>query len=206
MDRGKRRRRTWRGNFGIGRARRQISPRDKPYVSGFLGTLGPFRATDCSAPLDDSVALFDTPSDPMNDPRAASADETQIRQLIEQWADATRSGRQDEVLANHAPDVLIFDVMPPLQHEGAAAYRKSWEEWQPEDVGAGRFDLHNLQVTAGQDVGFAHALIHCGGTHPDGSTFEDWVRTTFCFCKMNGRWLVAHQHTSMPAGGSGEEK
>ena len=140
----------------------------------------------------------------MNDQEAANADAAQIRQVIEQWADATRSGRQDEVLSNHAPDALIFDVMPPLQYEGTAAYRKSWEEWQPENVDAGRFDLHKLQVTAGQDIGFAHALIHCGGTQPDGTTFEDWVRTTFCLRKRDGRWQIAHQHTSLPAGGTGD--
>lgn len=130
------------------------------------------------------------------------SDEQQIRQLLEDWAAATRTGRRDEVLANHASDVLIFDVLPPLQYEGAAVYRKSWDEWQPETVSEGSFDLNELQVTAGQDVGFAHALIHCGGTAPDGSTFEDDVRATFCLRKIEGRWQVVHQHVSMPAGAS----
>ena len=136
----------------------------------------------------------------MKKPKAPSSDKQQIRRLIKQWADATRDARQDEVLANHAPDVLIFDPLPPLKYESAAAYRKSWSEWQPETVGPGLFDLHELHITAGQDVGFAHALIHCGGTRPDGAKFEDWVRTTICLRKIRSRWFITHQHTSMPVG------
>jgi ketosteroid isomerase-like protein len=131
---------------------------------------------------------------------AAKTDKQQIRKILEQWAEATRTGRNDHVLSNHAPDVLIFDVLPPLKYEGTAAYRKSWGEWQPETTGLGLFDLHELQITAGQDVGFAYALLHCGGTHPDGSKFEDWVRATFCLRKIDGRWLITHQHISMPMG------
>jgi uncharacterized protein (TIGR02246 family) len=122
----------------------------------------------------------------------AKMDERQIRELLEQWAEATRTGRLDDVLSNHAYDVLIFDVLPPLKYEGAAAYRKSWDEWQPETAGQGLFDLHELQVIAELDVSFAHAIIHCGGTHPDGSTFEAKVRATFCLRKIDGRWLITH--------------
>lgn len=107
-------------------------------------------------------------------------DEDQICKLLEQWAYTTRSGQRDEVLANHASDVVIFDVLPPLKYEGADAYRKSWDEWQPETVGPGLFDLHELKITAGSDVAFTHGFIQCGGAHTDGRTFEDWVRATFC--------------------------
>jgi ketosteroid isomerase-like protein len=128
------------------------------------------------------------------------ADETLIRELLEKWADATRFGNTDEVLANHASDVTIFDVLPPLKHEGADAYRKSWDEWQPTTEGPGLFEIHDLKITAGQDIAFAHCFIHCGGTQPDGRKFEDWVRATFCFHKMEGKWLITHQHISMPIG------
>jgi ketosteroid isomerase-like protein len=130
----------------------------------------------------------------------ATQDEEQIiRRILEQWAENTRMGKNEAVLANHACDVLIFEVLPPLKYEGAAAYQKSWDEWHPETTGPGLFDLHELHITAGQDVSFAHALIHCGGKHPDGTTFEDWVRGTFCLRKRADKWLVTHQHISMPA-------
>ena len=141
-----------------------------------------------------------TSTPPTND-TGPETDESQIRALLHAWAEATRTGRQDDVLARHAPDVVIYDVLPPLQYDGADAYRRSWDEWQPETAGPGRFDLHELRVTAGADVAYAYGLIHCGGTLPDGRTFEDWVRATFCLRRTPHGWVVAHQHISMPRGG-----
>jgi ketosteroid isomerase-like protein len=33
---------------------------------------------------------------------------------------------------------------------------------------------------------------------PDGKSFEDLVRATFCLRKDQGLWMVAHQHISKP--------
>ena len=44
-----------------------------------------------------------------------AADETQVRLCLEQWATATRKGQRDAVLANHLPDVLIYDVLAPMK-------------------------------------------------------------------------------------------
>ncbi|HEY3876726.1 MAG TPA: nuclear transport factor 2 family protein [Candidatus Kapabacteria bacterium] len=127
-----------------------------------------------------------------------ATDDEQIRNLLHQWAETTRKGQLDDVLANHTSDAIIFDVLPPMKYEGTDAYRKSWGEWQPNTVEMGHFDLHDLQVTAGSDVAFAHCFIRCGGTFESGKQFEDWVRATFCLRKINDRWLVEHQHISMP--------
>ena len=68
----------------------------------------------------------------------------------------------------------------------------------PTHQGEGQFDLQDLSVTAGVDVAFAHCLIKCGGVLPNGRTFADLVRATFCLCKVSGSWKVAHQHISKP--------
>lgn len=43
--------------------------------------------------------------------------EEQIRNLLGRWAYTTRLGLRDEVLSNHAPDVVIYDVLPPMKYE-----------------------------------------------------------------------------------------
>ncbi len=61
-------------------------------------------------------------------------DEEQIRALINQWATAVHSGDMNRVLADHADDIVMFDVPPP--HDGVrgiAAYRETWPpffEWR----------------------------------------------------------------------------
>jgi ketosteroid isomerase-like protein len=128
----------------------------------------------------------------------SASDEEQIRSLLERWATTTRQARLDEVLDHHAPDVLIYDVLPPMKYEGAAAYRKSWGDWQPTTQAEGHFDWRDLTVVSGSSVAFAHGFIHCAGTLMDGTTFEDLVRATFCLGKSEGRWTVLHQHMSKP--------
>ncbi len=128
------------------------------------------------------------------------SEETAIREVIEDWARATREGRHDDVLANHLDDLVIFDVLPPLRYESATKYRESWDEWQPDAQGEMKFELEDLTISAGVDVGFAFGLLQCGGTLPDGKTFRDTVRITFCLRKQHGKWLVAHQHVSKPLG------
>jgi len=52
-------------------------------------------------------------------------DEAAIRGLIENWAKAVRNKDIDGILANHALDILMFDVPPPIQSKGIDAYRKT---------------------------------------------------------------------------------
>lgn len=127
-------------------------------------------------------------------------DEGLIRNLLDDWARATREGRDDEVLAAHANDVVVYDVLPPLRYTSASAYRASWDGWQPDVQGEMRFELEELEVRAGSDTAFAFGLLHCGGTLPDGQTFSDTVRATFCLGRIEGRWRVVHQHLSKPFG------
>ncbi len=129
---------------------------------------------------------------------AMNPDEAAIRKVLDRWAAATRDGRHDDVLAHHQNDLVIFDVLSPLRYTSAARYRDSWESWQPDARGAVVFDLQDLAVEAGADVGYAFGLLACGGTLPDGATFSDTVRITFCLRKREGQWKVAHQHVSKP--------
>jgi len=66
----------------------------------------------------------------MNTPSISSPGQEQVREILEQWAKATRTNLRNEILKNHAPDVVIYDVLPPMKYEGADAYRRSWDDWQ----------------------------------------------------------------------------
>ncbi|MEL6321419.1 MAG: nuclear transport factor 2 family protein [Cyanobacteria bacterium J06626_14] len=134
----------------------------------------------------------------MTDELSCSTHRDVIRDLLEAWAMTTRLEQKDQILANHAPDAMIFDVLPPLKYESTSAYCKSWDEWQPKTEGPGIFEFHDLKITASNEVAFAYGLIRCGGTKSDGKVFEDWVRATFCLCNLDGRWVITHQHISMP--------
>src|SRR5687767_9650560 len=90
-------------------------------------------------------------------------DEEQIRHLIARWAEAVHAGDLAGVLADHADEIVMFDVPPPDDGvRGIEAYRETWPpffEWQARGAS---FEIVSLEVTAGEDVAFAHALLRCG--------------------------------------------
>ena len=128
-----------------------------------------------------------------------SDDEAQVRGLVERWAAAVHEGRLDDVLADHAADILMFDVPPPEDGvRGLDAYRETWPpffEWQRSGA---RFEIVSLEVTAGEDVAFAAALLRCGTDEEYAEHPQRRLRLTLGLRKDDGRWVVAHEHHSFP--------
>jgi len=57
----------------------------------------------------------------------------------------------------------MFDVPPPADGvRGIAAYRDTWPPFFGWQAAGASFDIVALDVTAGEDVAYAHALLRCG--------------------------------------------
>jgi ketosteroid isomerase-like protein len=111
--------------------------------------------------------------------------------VIESWAKAVRDVDIEGILARHTDDIVMFDVPPPLQWRGKEAYRKTWELFfKYSSGGEGSFDLRELEITAGDSVAFAHALLDVAGST---------ARLTIGLRKVGGDWLIAHEHHSYPS-------
>ena len=127
-----------------------------------------------------------------------SDDVRQIRALIERWAKAVHAADMDGVLIDHADDIVMFDVPPPNEVRCKQAYRETWPpffKWQKQGAA---FEIVSLDITAGHDVAFAHALLRCG-TEPELKENPDnRLRLTIGLRKQGGRWTVAHEHHSFP--------
>lgn len=128
--------------------------------------------------------------------------EAEIRNLIENWARAVREQDLDGVLARHAEDIVMFDVPPPVQLRGAKAYRESWPPFFDHQNGgsAAAFDIVSLDVTTGDEVAFATAILRCGTREEMNENPEPRLRLTVGLRKESGHWLIAHEHHSFPAG------
>jgi ketosteroid isomerase-like protein len=127
-----------------------------------------------------------------------ASDEAQIRQLIDGWAKALRAKDVNRVMSNYVPEILVFDIAPPLQYLGADAYRKNWEEWFTSWQGPIGYEIRDLSITAGDGVAFSHSLNRISGKRTNGEDTDVWVRVTACYRKMNGKWKVTHEHISVP--------
>ena len=124
-------------------------------------------------------------------------DDAQVRDLVRRWAAAVHEGDLDAVLADHADDIVMFDVPPPQRGvRGIEAYGETWPpffEWQRSGA---VFEIDELEVEAGGEVAYAFALLRCGTPEELAERPEQRLRLTLGLRREDGRWVVAHEHHS----------
>jgi uncharacterized protein (TIGR02246 family) len=132
-------------------------------------------------------------------PAQHAADEAEIRRLFGKLAEAIRAADLDGVMAIYAPDIVTFDVQSPLRRFGAEGKRKNWVEVFTIFQAPLNCEIRDLTITVNDDIAFAYGLNRISGTLKNGDASSGfWVRSTACFRKIDGNWLIVHDHASAP--------
>lgn len=126
--------------------------------------------------------------------------ESEIRALEHELAKAIRAGDSRKIMSFYTDDVRVFDMMPPSQFISKSAYQK--EAWEDCFTNVFRFPVefeqHDLRVHADGDIAYSHCLIHMRGRTQDGEMLEAWTRNTTGWQRVDGQWLIVHEHNSVP--------
>jgi uncharacterized protein (TIGR02246 family) len=143
------------------------------------------------------TALAQTPS---SNKKTSNSDEAAIRDLYDNWAKAFRAHDIDRIMSFYVPgdELVAYDVVPPLQYKGNDAYRKDYVEFLNQFDGPIDVDYREMRVYASGDVGFVHALERFSGKMKNGQPLALWLRATSGVRKINGKWLIVHDHISVP--------
>jgi uncharacterized protein (TIGR02246 family) len=120
------------------------------------------------------------------------SEEERVRRMIEKWARAIEAADRPGILADHADDLLMFDF--PSVVRGIDAYDETWNFFFANPKGAITFEPREFQVTASERIAFASCQIHCDGT----SAGPLDLRLTVGLEKRDGRWIITHEHHSVP--------
>jgi ketosteroid isomerase-like protein len=113
-----------------------------------------------------------------------------VTALIRAWEAAVQKQDMTGALAHHSPDILMFDVPEPIQIRGLAEYQKTWELFfANSEPGPASFRLRELEVIVDGSLAVAHALM---------DATDDKCRLTSVLRKVDGEWLVVHEHHSSP--------
>jgi uncharacterized protein (TIGR02246 family) len=126
-----------------------------------------------------------------------SSEDAAVRAVVEAWLAAIRRRDMVGILQNHSPDLVMFDVPPPFHSRGLEAYRKTWDKFFACFRGLFRFDVTEMNVTAGSDVAFVVAAMQCAGASGEPESLD--FRLTVGLRKIDGRWTITHEHHSVPA-------
>lgn len=121
-----------------------------------------------------------------------------IRQQLDKIIQGIRDKDLDVLRQVYAPDVVSFDVEPPLQHVGIEAKLNNWKRAFAVFADLD-YEIRDLAITVGDEVAYGHGFGRLSGALRDGSAISGmWVRATFCFRKLDGTWLIGHDQVSVP--------
>jgi ketosteroid isomerase-like protein len=124
--------------------------------------------------------------------------ESEVTRHIGKIIDGLRAKDLDALRELYAPDVVSFDVEPPLQHVGVDAKLKNWAKvftiFETVD-----YELRDLDVTVSAGLAVGHGFGRVSGTLPGGTPVEGmWVRATFVLRETGGGWVIVHDQASVP--------
>jgi ketosteroid isomerase-like protein len=124
--------------------------------------------------------------------------QSEVRALLDSRSEAIRMKDIDRLMSLYSPDIIYFDVVPPLQYCGSAALRGRFLHWFDGYEGTIGQDIHDLTMWASGDIAVASMLVRSGGTLKNGHEVGLWVRATDSCQRLNHRWLITHEHVSLP--------
>lgn len=124
--------------------------------------------------------------------------QSEVKALFDSRSEAFRLKDIDRVMSLYSPDIVYFDLVPPLRYTGSAALRARFSDWFERWTSPIGQEIRDLNISANADIAAAHMLIRTSGTLKNGQAVGYWVRTTNCCRRSNDRWWITHEHVSLP--------
>jgi uncharacterized protein (TIGR02246 family) len=127
-------------------------------------------------------------------------DQAAIKALEDRFVTAFDARDVNAIMALYTPgdSLIVFDATPPRQYTGWAAYKKDWEAIFAANPGPTSMVLSDLDITVGGDVAYGHSIQVASFTDKSGKTMSSTMRVTDGYRKVNGQWLISHEHVSVP--------
>ena len=126
------------------------------------------------------------------------SNQDQIEQLIRGQEQAVQQKNIDGAMASYSMDIVSYDVVNTLQKVGIQACRERLESWLSQFPGSFSYAVEKLTVIANDELGFGYSFNHVKGSLANGDEIDMRWRSTICFSKQSSRWLITHEHSSVP--------
>jgi uncharacterized protein (TIGR02246 family) len=124
--------------------------------------------------------------------------EFESKAILDNWAAAVRARDIDQLMALYAPDIVYFDIVPPLRIVGADAVRQNFQRWFDAWKSGIESEVRHLAAFGSGDAAVAHHLHRTSGTLKNGREVAFWLRVTNGLQRSDGKWLIVHEHVSVP--------
>jgi uncharacterized protein (TIGR02246 family) len=123
--------------------------------------------------------------------------DTDIRAILAERERGMRARDAEALGALFTDDLTSFSLAPPLASEGRDV--EGLRAWLATFDGPIGFDITEAVVEADGDIAFVRSINRLSATPLGSDTpFTLWFRSTLGLRRVDGRWLIAHDHSSTP--------
>jgi ketosteroid isomerase-like protein len=131
---------------------------------------------------------------------AKTDNKAEISALEDHLMSSIRAKDLDGVMSVYVADdsLFVFDVIPPRQYVGANAYREDWKGVLASFKGPITAQITDLSITSNNNLAFGHSVQRFSGSDHNGKNIDWTLRVTDCYRKIKGKWLIVHEHYSVP--------
>jgi ketosteroid isomerase-like protein len=125
--------------------------------------------------------------------------EKEVLSVIRGQEDATAKGDARSNVDAMDPDVVVFDLSPPLAYRGEQARDiEGINAWFATWRNGVTVHMADPQLMIDGDLAVAFGLSRMTGTKTDGTKVDSWSRRTIVLRRIAGSWKIIHEHASFP--------
>ena len=132
-------------------------------------------------------------------PKLVSESKAAIADVLEKGCQAFAAGDISGAMAPYSEDVLLYDIAPP--------YRTSYQQLKEANAAlrgmmaeTPRCTYKDMQITiVAPDFAYAIYLLPYAARLKNGRQLNVQGRGTDLFRKIDGKWMIVHEHFSVPA-------
>ncbi len=127
-----------------------------------------------------------------------TTDEDAIRQILNHWFEATAAKDIDGVMTNIADNIVSYEHDTPLQYVGRYNVREVCQRGFDMTNGDVTWTVPDTSIIVVGDLAVQWGLNQMCAQEPGQPPYESWSRGTRIFRRINGEWIMIHQHVSYP--------
>jgi ketosteroid isomerase-like protein len=127
-----------------------------------------------------------------------STDTAEIQALEQRLIDGIKAKDVKQIMSCYSDDLFAYDVVPPRQYVGAAAFQKPWQGFLGMFEGPINVDVNDLMINSDGEIAYSCCVQHVTGTTNEGKPFDSTFRITDVYRKRHGKWVIVQEHISLP--------
>lgn len=129
---------------------------------------------------------------------ARTSDTAEIKALEQRVIDGIKAKDVKQIMSCYSDDLFAYDVVPPRQYVGAAAFQKPRQRFLGMFKGPINAEFNDLVINSDGEIAYSRSVQHVSGTTNEGKPFDSTFRITDVYRKSHGKWVIVQEHISLP--------